>query len=502
MRGFRTVQLTPRRVSCLFGDEGPEPDRAGHIASKHGPAPNCVRQGRALRREPAIQKAGGDAIEESSMDRLLLICVAVTLIIGCNKSAPPATGGAPVVPAETPAVADRTPTPAAIDAAVRVGQPAPPIRLKKLLQAPTDAPATLDGLKGKAVVLEFWFTSCGPCVAAFPHLNELVAQTKGDPVVFVAVTEETEGPVAKLLAAKPLATWVGLDDRGATTRGYGVQAFPTTVLIDPAGVVRAITHPTAVTAGMVKDLAHGRPLKADPKGVEELPKLDKDLLGKSVPAGPGGLDLNTAAFLVYLGPPSDHLGDPVQSPTMTRSRQATVRQILGGCYGVSGPRLVIDLPAADADKEFGFIVRVPDGSPVSPNDLLRQAVEAATGVRGVREKREMDVWVLKKLGPNGGPPKFAGDPTLGGRLTGRETTTRGDNMPAAYLVHGLERISMQTVVDETGLADTYEWDLAFTSPQLADMNAGLKTIGLSLSAERRAVEVVVVRRSEPPKRNN
>src|SRR5262249_44637242 len=44
------------------------------------------------------------------------------------------------------------------ESAVRVGESAPPVHLKELLQAPVGAPMTLELLRGKAVVLEFWGT--------------------------------------------------------------------------------------------------------------------------------------------------------------------------------------------------------------------------------------------------------------------------------------------------------------------------------------------------------
>ena len=49
-------------------------------------------------------------------------------------------------------------------------------------------PYPLDSLKGKVVVLEFWTTWCGPCVAAIPHLNELSEKYADKPVQFIAIS--------------------------------------------------------------------------------------------------------------------------------------------------------------------------------------------------------------------------------------------------------------------------------------------------------------------------
>ena len=58
------------------------------------------------------------------------------------------------------------------------GQPAPAVVIEKTLQGDLKSLKNWDELKGKAVVLEFWGTDCGPCVDNIGHMNELVV---GDP---------------------------------------------------------------------------------------------------------------------------------------------------------------------------------------------------------------------------------------------------------------------------------------------------------------------------------
>jgi thiol-disulfide isomerase/thioredoxin len=71
-----------------------------------------------------------------------------------------------------------------------IDQKGPEVELSQLLQAPAGTQPVLSALRGKAVVIEFWATWCGPCVTEIPHLNELVEQVKGKPVVFLSVTDE------------------------------------------------------------------------------------------------------------------------------------------------------------------------------------------------------------------------------------------------------------------------------------------------------------------------
>lgn len=51
---------------------------------------------------------------------------------------------------------------------------------------------SLQKLKGKTVVFNFWHTSCVPCIAEMPLLNELVKKYAGKEVVFVSATPNTE----------------------------------------------------------------------------------------------------------------------------------------------------------------------------------------------------------------------------------------------------------------------------------------------------------------------
>lgn len=122
-------------------------------------------------------------------------------------------------------------------------KPAPPLNLSNVLQAPADASANLEALRGKVVVIDFWATWCGPCRKSIPHWNELVDGFKGKPVQFIAITDEDEGVVAAFLKRTPIHSWVGLDGMGQSMRDrYRIEGIPTTVIVNQTGVVVAVTH--------------------------------------------------------------------------------------------------------------------------------------------------------------------------------------------------------------------------------------------------------------------
>lgn len=59
-------------------------------------------------------------------------------------------------------------------------------------------------MKGKAVILDFWATYCGPCREAIPHLNSLVAKYGGDNLLIVGLN--VGGPEDRLKIPQFVAT--------------------------------------------------------------------------------------------------------------------------------------------------------------------------------------------------------------------------------------------------------------------------------------------------------
>jgi thiol-disulfide isomerase/thioredoxin len=101
-------------------------------------------------------------------------------------------------------------------------------------------PVNSDQFKGKTVVLDFWATWCGPCRQEIPGYVELQKKYASDGLVFVGVSLDQAGlPVVKKFVNKFKISYpvVMGDDKIQADFG-GIDAYPTTFIIDRYGFIR------------------------------------------------------------------------------------------------------------------------------------------------------------------------------------------------------------------------------------------------------------------------
>jgi thiol-disulfide isomerase/thioredoxin len=118
-----------------------------------------------------------------------------------------------------------------------VSRDRPPSPVAKLIAA-DGKETTLGDYRGRIVVANFWATWCAPCIKEMPSLERLRAKLGDDRIAVVAVSEDLKGwpVIAPFLEDHGLkALPVLWDPEGATARGLGVTALPTTVILGRDG---------------------------------------------------------------------------------------------------------------------------------------------------------------------------------------------------------------------------------------------------------------------------
>ena len=93
----------------------------------------------------------------------------------------------------------------------------------------------LTALRGKPVVLNWWHTTCSPCIAEIPELNKLVEKYKGRGVEFLAIANNEMAELPPFLKRHPFAYDIVLGN-GEAMRVLG-QAYPRHVIVNSKGKV-------------------------------------------------------------------------------------------------------------------------------------------------------------------------------------------------------------------------------------------------------------------------
>ena len=103
---------------------------------------------------------------------------------------------------------------------------------------------SLESLKGKVVVVDFWATWCGPCKASFPGMQKAVNKYKdNENVVFLFVdtwerAANKEENAKKFIDSKGYNFNVLMDNDNKVVESFGVRGIPTKFIIDTDGTIR------------------------------------------------------------------------------------------------------------------------------------------------------------------------------------------------------------------------------------------------------------------------
>mgnify|MGYP002626197456 FL=1 len=117
--------------------------------------------------------------------------------------------------------------------------PAAAFSLPVIHQGEPGSRIALEDLKGKAVILDFWATWCGPCAMQTPVLDRLQRrhQERGLAVVGINVEDDNPKAAAAYAQKQNLAYPIVLDETGLTQREYGVNRLPALFILDREGRV-------------------------------------------------------------------------------------------------------------------------------------------------------------------------------------------------------------------------------------------------------------------------
>ena len=359
-----------------------------------------------------------------------------------------------------------------------IGQPAPAIEVSEWISG---NPEKENGFSGKNVILEFWGTHCGPCIAAIPHLNELVATYGSKDTLFVSLTREEPHIIERFLEKRPIKGGVATDREGATFNAYGIQSIPHTFLIDSQGLLRWHGHPHFFTAELLEEFLQ----------TDNVPKVDEPTTSsETVPA----VTPDTLFFLKIDRNTSDRrgatlgIGDKQFEAEFYGYRVINViRSLLD--RPLSRMRIEGEEPEELLDVEFRSL------HPLQAKAARERAVDVLCDMFGIaicRVVEQREGWTLTCSNP-----QLTDMSDLGGgsSMDASKDQFTGSNITIDQLTDYLEGLMKCILFNETHLAGKYDFVLPVETFDQT-RRALEEEYGIKVESAVREVEIVILRMTD------
>lgn len=361
---------------------------------------------------------------------------------------------------------------------------------------------TLNDYRGKLIILDFWATWCGSCIAAMPKAHKL-QETFGDSIAVLPVAYEPPAKAANFLTTNqylnPLKLFSIAGD-SVLQKAFPHKILPHYVWITPEGTFAATTSSDYLNAQYVKSILAGKTV-----GFVQKTDYDKEkLLFLSPPPHNTSL-LNYSIFLAGKidGLPSGsrlrehagrHAGYAIYNKPLYTLYQIIISQILKDSFSPKrmivngGPEQVEKLK----DKSKIFTSDYVNAS-ISPDSVFQNVlsfVSASAPFKCRVEKRMVECLVLLSLEAHNEPG------TKGGQEQNTLFTGGGvlKNGPVSLLVKRLDQKDVSgklLVLDETGYKQNIDISLSVPFKSLEHIRKDLNRHGLDLKREVREIEFYV-----------
>ena len=398
--------------------------------------------------------------------------------------------------------------------------------------------ARLTDFKGKLVILDFWATSCLPCIAAMPKLDSLNAGFK-EGLKIIPVTSQAGSTIQAFTNKNGILKklHIPMITGDSVLRQYFPHLLiPHEVWIDGDGVVAAITDGEQITAENIRRLLENRQtpvsikkdiMDFDPEkplligGLGRNYRIDPEILRSSSVLTPYISGLPGMSGLVkVVGNHKKYISTNVMIETLYQSAYSTSNKPF---QGLNRPESYLMFPSrtiweahdstlyfwhgrsseswkevADSMKYFCYELILPRSESLELTDYVIQDLNRyfgnLYGIEAKKEKRSVKCWVLTRKGEN----MITYDTTVKKefKIDKDSHTIHIQNYSLAdfmfwWLSFHLYR-STVPVIDESGYTGMFNVDIKADPEDISSMSRALSKYGFELRLEQRELEMIII----------
>ncbi|MCU7916809.1 MAG: redoxin domain-containing protein [Candidatus Thiodiazotropha sp. (ex Epidulcina cf. delphinae)] len=261
-----------------------------------------------------------------------------------------------------------------------------------------ERPLTFDDLKGKMVILDFWTYGCINCIHVLADLKKL-EEKYGDQLLVIGVhtpkfdNEKNIETLRKFVVRSGIEHPVVNDIDSVLGSYYGMRAWPTRVLIDPAGsVLGRVTGEGKYDLfdQTISQLLEEHQAILDPTPIPH--RLERERLDASLLAAPGKI----ATSRRYVA-----ISDTLHNRIVVTDHQGRIQQVFGGKTAGkqdgSNPNARFNMPQGVVFDENGIYVADTGNHLIRYIDLTTGSVRTVAG-NGKLERKRQGVYDADSVG--------------------------------------------------------------------------------------------------------
>ncbi len=371
-----------------------------------------------------------------------------------------------------------------------LGKTVPNYKFSNILNS-KQSQISLNDLKGKPVILEFWATWCGPCIPAMKKLDSLKNQF-GDKIEIITISHENQQRLEQFIKNSQTSLRVVSDT--THKKNFKYKVIPHSIIIDKNGVVRAITSPKNINEEVIKNLIFDNKIDLEIKDDFYInPNLEVETINTIANND------YTIALKSYDQEKRGGFGLLIDSEGNINGVDmwnSTIPRLYQTLFGIASPsRMIFKDSLSEKDfpykkeHQYNFMIQVSDKYQQKWREIGIEFLNENFDVNAKMGVDSLECYVLKNVDRTIKPSKSESPEFM---FMGTILKTKKIKM--SKLAEYLENFTPIPVLDKTDLNGEYDIDLEWKAEDPKTMHSELKKFGLELirAEEKLPVEIMEI----------